>query len=146
MKRRILAIALAVNAGIILLTAVENTPAQNQLRPVADTGVIKVGSGQLLRVSLTGDFNPDEVVRVRFTKIGYEPCQASPKLCELSRTTSPAITLGSGEAVAIDWGDGAPDDQRIVVVSNNRNVRVTGMLIDRFTGETKSIIVNLIAL
>ncbi len=104
--------------------------AQNQLKVVADTGVVTLGPNQILRVTVgAGDGNDTALVRFRQTE--YEPCLASPKLCIRSQTISNPIVLAPHEVAIVDAADYVV--WRTVVLSNRRNVKVTGIVFDTST-------------
>ena len=124
---------------LIVITAGQ-AAAQNRFRPVADSGVITLGQDQTLRVSVAaGDVTGDEPIRVRIMQIQYMPCQASPKLCIQSQTTTNPITLNSNEAAIVDAADYVV--WRTVVLSNSRNVKVTGIVFDTSTQRVVSQII-----
>ena len=108
--------------------------------PVADSGVITLGENQTLRVSVAaGDVTGDESIRIRLMQIQYAPCQASPKLCIVSQTTTNPISLNSNEAAIVDAADYVV--WRTVVLSNSRNVKVTGIVFDTSTQRVVSQII-----
>ena len=151
MKRRIsLSIALALSVGLVLLTNSDSTvKAQNQMRAVADTGVVVLGPNQVLRLGIVNyretDFN------VRFRQIKYTQGVCSDGVCKQtisSQTASAPITLMPGEAASFDipasFQGGVFVGVRGVVLSNSRNVRVNAMIIDTVTGQVDSVLIALI--
>lgn len=139
MKRRItLSIAIALGIALISLINPDSTVnAQNQLRDVADSGAIPLGHGQVLRLTvISADGEPGgEVSRIRFRQIGYAPdvCNRG-GICKstiASQTTTGPITLGQGEAASVDVS--GPGYWRIIVESNDRNVRTNGVVFDTST-------------
>lgn len=145
MKRRIsLSIAVALSIVLVLLTSSDSTvTAQNQLRVVADTGVITLGPNQVLRVTVAaGDVNGDDPLRVRFRQIKYAQGVCSGGICKHSiesQTTSAPVTLAPNESAVVDAADYVL--WRIVVFASNRNVRATGTIINANTGEVTSNII-----
>ena len=141
MKRKIaLTTIMALIIGVILLTSAS---AQNQVRAVADTGIITIGPNQILRVSGDG-VDQDDAVTFRFRRIGYQAAPESPgvtKYTVISNTiTNPIMTTGI-EGVAIVQGNLIGTDAvRVVVMSNRPNVRVNAALIDAVTGNTQVLI------
>lgn len=141
MKHRMkLAIVLALIIGAAsFITSDRTSLAQNQIRPIADSGVVTIGPNQVLRVTVAAGDLAGEDVRIRFRQTGYEMCQASPKLCISSQTTSNQIVLGPNEAASADFdSNGSVDGAdyaawRTVVLSNRRNVKVTGIVFDTAT-------------
>jgi hypothetical protein len=105
--------------------------AQSGLKPIADTGMITLGTNQILRVTVAaGDVNGDDVARVRFRQMEY--MEQGNIYRVTSANTSPVISLTSGEAISIDIPNtGSP--VRGVVLSNNRNARVLGIVFDTST-------------
>lgn len=149
MKRRIiLSLAFVASLTVVLLTSSDATvEAQNQIRPVADSNVTKLGPGQLLRLTITEGEPGGEVTRVRFRQMGYTPdvC-SSGGVCKssiASQTTTSPITLGQGEAASIDipasFMGGVYVGVRGVVLSNSRDVRVNAQIINSFTGEVVAV-------
>lgn len=137
MKRRItLSIALLMMIVFVALTSSDSTHAQNQLKPVGGSGLIKVGTGQLLRLTVAaGDVNTDGLrVRIVRTEYAEGECGAGGacRLTVASQTTSPPIQLAAGEALAVDGNDFLVW-QRITILSNRRNVKVTGIVFDTST-------------
>jgi hypothetical protein len=143
MKRRILLLtALALVIGAASFTTSDQTAsAQNQLRAIADSGVVTLGPNQVLRVTVATGAGNDEI-RVRFRQSKYEICQATPKLCVESQTTSPVITLAPNEAAAVDVVDYISSSWRTVVLSNSRNVKVTSVVFDTSTQRVVSVFTN----
>lgn len=146
MKRRIiLSIALVLSIVLIsLLTSSDSTvTAQNQMRAVADTGVVTLGPNQILRVTAAaGDLNGDDM-RVRFRRVKYAQVACTGDgVCKqsiVSQTTSAAIMLTTNESAVVDAADYVL--WRVVVLSNNRNAQVTAAIINASTGETVSHII-----
>ncbi len=131
MKRRItLSIALVLSIVSVSLTISESAVnAQGNFRHVADSGVTSLGPDQTLRLTVTGgDINGD--VRVRFKRIKYMDCPASPKICIESQTVSPVMPLSANEAASTDATGG---NWRIIIESNNQNVRTNGIVFDTST-------------
>lgn len=144
MKRRIkLSIALTLSVvSLSLMRSDQAVNAQNQMRQVADTGVITLGRGQKLRVTVAaGDINGDENVRVRIVRTGYSPGNCSDggvcKLTVAAQTTSAPILLSPGEALAAEGDIDGADFLvwRTVVISNRRDVEVNALIIDSATGD-----------
>jgi hypothetical protein len=152
MKRKIkLSIALCLSLVLVSLMSSDSTvTAQNQIRLVADTGVVTlcenqtICESQTLRLTVTGEAG----TTVSFRVIGYTKgaCDSA-GVCRLvasSQNTTDPITLMPGEAVTVDRA--TPKLLRVMVLSNNRNARVNASIIDAATGNTTAIIGILIAL
>jgi hypothetical protein len=136
MKHRItLSIVLALSMILLTLTSsASKVQAQNNLRFVADSGIVTLGPDQELRVSVAaGDVNGDDNIRVRFTQIGYNMCNASPKLCEASRATSNALTVMQGEAASFTCIPGSVYGVRGVVRSSRPDARIVFIVFDTST-------------
>lgn len=147
MKRRIaVSIALALSVVFVLLSSSDSTThAQQRVRFRADTGVVKLGLNQVLRVTVVGDYNGDGDIRVRFRRIDYAQGPCNGGVCKLGSVTDLVIDpfmLMPGEAASIVADNVAPDaSTRVIVESNRRNVRATASIINTQTGETTSHII-----
>ena len=129
--------------GLLLLTctAAYQTSAQNRLLQVGDSGVVTLGPNQSLRVTVaSSDITGDENLVIRFRQIKYNKCQTQ-KLCVAGQSMSDPIILASTESA-----DGETDGAdflayRTVVMSNRRNVKVTGIVFDTSTQRVVSQII-----
>jgi hypothetical protein len=143
MKRRMtLSIALVVCLTILsLMIPVSMTKAQNQIRFVADTGVVTLGPNQVLRITVNAG-SGDDAVTIRFRQITYQPVamqQGITSLAVASQTTTAPLMLAAGEAASLELV--ATTYGRGVILSNSRNVRATLQIINTPTGETTSHII-----
>jgi hypothetical protein len=143
MKRRMtLSIALVVCLTILsLMIPVSMTKAQNQIRFVADTGVVTLGPNQVLRITVNAG-SGDDAVTIRFRQITYQPVamqQGITSLAVASQTTTAPLMLAAGEAASLELV--ATTYGRGVILSNSRNVRATLQIINTSTGETTSHII-----
>ena len=139
--RSSVAVALGVGLLLLLLGSASALEAQSAGRRVVDTGVISLGPGQFLRVTVASASGDD--VRVRFHRLQYSagPC-SSQDVCALSlasRVTSAPVTLAPGEAFYVDIG--TTEQARVLVFGDSR-VRVTAHVVD---AATRQIIVVCIA-
>src|SRR6185295_15817558 len=108
MKRSItLAVALAVSVILLSLASDSTTQAQQRGRLFHwDTGVVKLGPNQALRIM--GDWNADGDVDAtdlafREIKYGQGACNGSVcKLIILSTTESGPLRLAPGEAISLE--------------------------------------------
>ena len=149
MHRRIaLSIALAMSVILASLASSDSTTnAQPVQRYRFDTGVVALGADQELRV--TSDWNGDgkDTVGVRFRQMEYTQDTCTGGVCKLavsSQNVSAPMALMAGEAlsVAVDPSDPSGNTYaRVVVLSNNRNVRVTATIIDTATRRVVSHII-----
>jgi len=153
MKRK-LTLSIALVLGIVLFSLMSSdwrVGAEPPQRFVFDTGLIKVGAGQMLTVFVAmGDFNGDgsvdgaDYVFRRFEYV-QGPCTGD-DVCRLaigSQTVSAVTHLTPGQAasIAVDPSDPNGNTVRAVVVSNKRSARVTASIIDTVTGKTISQII-----
>ena len=132
MKRRIMtSIALVLTIVFVsLMISDTSANAQNQLRPVADSGFITLGPNQILRLTVAAaDINGDDNIRVRFRRTEYIEQGNVYKVA--SQNTSAAITLAPGEAVGYDHIGNF--NIRGVVLSSSRKVKVQGIVFDTST-------------
>ena len=146
MKRKLtLSIALTLGIVLVSLTSMDWTVgAEPPQRFVFDTGLIKVGAGQLPLVFVAaGDVNGDGSVSgtdfvVRRFEYAQGPC-TNDGVCRQaieSQTVSDPMRLLPGQAasIAVDPSDPSGNTVRAVVVSNKRNARVSATIIDAVTG------------
>ena len=145
MKRKV-TVSIALVLSIVLVSLIKSdshVAAQNQIKIVADTGIIRIGPNQILRLTATpagGNHN------FRFRQLEYEPVTSEAGITTLavsSQTASDLITLTPDEAVSVDvrrciYPMCGGVYVRGVVLSNSRNVRVNASIIDAVTGEVVS--------
>ena len=147
MKRRItLSIALVLSIVLVSLMSSDSTAkAQNQISIVADTGLITLGPNQILRLTIKAPRDPASGITTGFRRIEYSQGVCSGGICKhtiSSQTTSPPITLESGEAASFDIPNTA-FGVRALVESNRRDARVTVQIIDTATGQVTSVFHNI---
>ena len=136
MKRGItLSIALALSVILVaLMSSDQAANAQNQIRRVADTGVIKLGANQKLVMMIDADLDADIV----FHEFIYETGTCMGGICKhviTSQARSNPIHLTSGEALSKNFPTTVEGEAvRGVVLSNNRDVRVNAYIINTVTG------------
>ena len=143
MKRRIiLSIALVLSVAILSLMKSDSTVnAQPQRLFPYDTGIVRLGPNQILRVTLVNrsrDIN--DVYLVRFTQQSYMQTTCDGGVCryEVSgQTTSDPVMLAPSEGASIGTSSGGI--WRTTVLSNSRNVQVNAAIIDRTTGKVDSV-------
>jgi hypothetical protein len=138
MKRRItLSIVLALSIVLVSLTSSDSRAgAQNQLRVIADTGMIKLGPNQILRITVSPCSGNDTIV-VRFRRMTYMQSVCSDGVCKSTMTAqnnSTPLLLMPNEAASYDIDATATHEVRGSVSSNRRNVLVTAAIIDTVTG------------
>jgi len=134
MKRRItLSITLGLSIVLTLLMSSDSTVnAQNQMRYVADTSMITLGPDQTLRLTAASTGGNHTVA---FRRIQYEQSACNGAVCKhtvSSQTTSPPIALEPNETATFDIPS-STSGVRGVVISNSRNVKVTGIVFDTST-------------
>lgn len=134
MKSR-MRVLVALMFSMLLLSV--TVKAQGLMKPIADTGMLSIGPNQVLRVTVAaGDVNGDDLIRVRFGRMEYIEQDNVYRVA--SSNTSPPISLARGEAASIEipnTGAGI----RGVVLSNNPNVKVLGIVFDTSTQRISSI-------
>ena len=153
MKRKIrLSFVLALSIVLVALASSESpVAAQPRQKFVFDTGLVKVGVGQTLIVFVAlGDVNGDGRVDVTdfvFRRFAYvQGACSGDGACRQtieSQSTSNRIMLMPDEAasIVVDPSDPSGNTVRAVVMSSNRNARVTATIIDKVTGKTTSHII-----
>jgi len=141
MKRGItLSIALVVSVILLSLMSSDSTVnAEPPERHAWDTGIVTPGDGQILRVTVVGALDLNDLYLFRVNQRSYTQNVCNGGVCKLtvaSQTVSNPITLMPGEAASMDITP-MPGSAgvRAVVVSNRGNVRVTAAIIDAVTGE-----------
>lgn len=146
MKRRIvLSIALALSVvGLSLMSSDSMAQAQQRVRFRADTGAVRLGPNQGLRVTVAAPVDGADFLAVRFERFEYSQgvCN-SEGLCKhmtLTKTGTGTLNLTAGEAASIvDYVD--PDELlRVVVESNRSGARVTAQIIDVATNEVVAVV------
>ena len=145
MKRKItLSVALVLSVALLLMTFDSATRAQPPERFVADTGVVKLGPNQILRITIGPDIRDRIIVRFEQTSYTQNGCNAD-GVCKLTGTntlTGP-ITLMPGEAASYDIL-AAGTYGRGIVVTNNRNAHVNASIIDMTTGQVDAVLIALL--
>lgn len=144
MKRKItLSIAFALSLICLLLTNPDSrVAAQNQIRIVADTGMVSLGANQVLRVIMKDGSNGVTLENYVVKRIQYTQGVCSGGICKhtiSSQTTSAPIPLAPNESLSADleWNANA-GGTRIVVLSRSQDVQVNVMIINTLTGEVTS--------
>src|SRR6266480_1099647 len=134
MKSKLTLTLMLTLSMVVSLVSFTTVQGQTRRRPVADTGVITLGSNQMLRV--VGDWNGDGFASVQFRQVAYEPAGCNAGVCKhtvVSQSTSAPVMLMSGEAASIDI-DSYSFGIRAIVLSDNPNVRVNAMVVEKTTG------------
>jgi hypothetical protein len=137
MKRQLtLSIVVTLSVLLSLVSFPSTVQGQQSQRFSADSGVVTLGAGQVLRLTVAGTGGND-TIRVRFRWARYAPAGCnSDGVCRqtlISQGTTPLETLGSADAIHYDQGD--PSGIRVAVESNSQNVRVVFQIIDTSTGD-----------
>ena len=119
--------------------------AQGGIKPIADSGMITIGPKEVLRLTVVAGNNNDNV-RVRFRLIEYTAGLCNGAECKhviMSQSTSAPVRLDAGEAasssVPIMVGGEEVRYVRAVVLSDNPNVRVQGIVFDTSTQRINAI-------
>ena len=151
MKRKIiLSIALALTTAFGLhLNSVTSVRAQPQLRFRFETGVVKLGPNQILRITI--NWGDGAANSVRFGQTGYLPGACSTDgVCTLNGTNAytGVTTLAQGDAASFDitpnFLGGIYVDFRGIVLTNRLNARVNASIIDATTGRVDEVVIGLL--
>ena len=143
--KRVITLSVVLVLGVLLLLAnflptTQGQQPQSQRRHVADTGIITLSRNQMLRLTVTGDWDGDVGTELLFRRLEYAQVSSSDgvrKTTLASQTASDAVTLAPGEDVSFDIPNIA-FGVRGVVSSNRPDVRVTAQIINRKTGEVQA--------
>lgn len=142
--KAIVTLSLAFVFCVLLLSA--TATAQGGVKPVADCGMIPLGPKEELRLTVAlGDVNNDNI-RVRFRLTEYTAGICTGSVCKhfvMSQTTSPPMMLNANEAASTTFPTTVESEDvrfvRGVVLSDNPNVRVRGIVFDTSTQRINSI-------
>jgi len=134
---RVLIISVLLSLGCVALAN-----GQTRRRPVADTGLVALAEGEVLRITVNG-LGGDDNITVGFRRIGYAPQgTCSDGVCAYvvaGQSAFGPITLAPGEAASIDiprsFAGGIFVGVRGVVSSSSRAVRVSAFIIEAATGK-----------
>jgi hypothetical protein len=141
MKREVPSFVVALSMLLALVCLPSIVQGQTKERFVVDTGVISPSSNQVLRLTVAGPGN--DTITVRFRRQQYSPGTCGGGVCVqqvASDDTSGPVTLSAGEAASINVSSTpAFPSVRAMLLSNNRDVRVTAQIIDIATGEVIAI-------
>ena len=142
MKHRMTFLVPLILAVLVSLMASETSvEAQDQIRVVADTGIVSLGPTRKLRLIVFDDTDGAETIS--FRRIEYTEGVCNGGVCKYSVSsqsqTSPFV-IGQGEAFQLDIEGELAGHFRVVVFSNRSTVKVNAMIVDSATGEVLSII------
>ncbi|HKO61987.1 MAG TPA: hypothetical protein VJV03_12565 [Pyrinomonadaceae bacterium] len=133
-----------LSIGILLpLLGLATLQAQTKERFVVDTGVIALPSNHVLRVTgATASVN--ETMTVAFRRLRYiEGTCNSAGVCVnevVADDSSGPVAIAPGEAASYSAsGTPAAPSVRVMLLSNNRDIRVTAQIINQTTGEIVAI-------
>jgi hypothetical protein len=133
-------IAIALSISLTLITFVSTAQAQQPERYFYNTGVVKLGPNQILRVTI--DWGDGMVGQVRFGRTMYAqgPCNAD-GVCKLagSNMYTGANTLAQGDVASWDALT-AGTYGRGIVVTTSQKVKVIAAIVDATTGTTNVLI------
>jgi hypothetical protein len=117
--------------------------AQTKERFVVDTGIFALPSTHELRIT-AASASVNDTMTVGFRRLRYDEGTCNPSgICVneiVSDDSFGPVTVAQGEAASyrVSGLAGSPS-VRVIVLSNNRDVRVTAQLINQTTGEIVSI-------
>ena len=126
MKSR-LTISIAIVFSVLVLST--TALAQGAMKPIADTGMIKLGPNQVLRLTVPLGSGDDEM-RIRFRRMEYIEQGNIYNVAAVN--TSAPIVVTAGEAATIQIpNNGAA--VRGVVLSDNKDAKVVAIVFDTST-------------
>lgn len=136
MKRKM---TFSLTLTLSLLLSLVSLPATAQAAPPprfrADSGVVTLGMGQVLRITVNGGSGTDAIIaRLRWMQYGAQGCSGMPPVCRhmvVSQGTTPVETLGPDDALSFDTN--GPGAVRVMVESNSPKTRVLGVIFDTST-------------
>jgi hypothetical protein len=129
MKRRMI-VPFAIGLGLLLLLAGSDSAVRAQTAGLAisDTGILSLGPGQVLRITVASRSVAD--VHLRFRRSEYSQGSCDQGVCALSVasliTTTP-MTLAPGQGFAIDIG--TSENLRVTVISDSGDLRINAILL-----------------
>lgn len=139
MKRKITLLATLVMSIVLILMTSSAAMAQSRANRVLDSGVIKLGPNQSLRLSVAvGDINDDGVpfIGVQTLKYSQENCQGG--ICVLRYIEQDNLfrrfSLAANEAVIINTPNETPGI-RLRVLTRSNNIKCNLFIINDITGE-----------
>ena len=109
---------------------------------MADSGIVSLGPGQLLRITVVSGSAGD--VQVRFRRIDYFQGGCNSNVCSLtvgSQAAPAPVTLRPGEGTSLDIPGGALG-VRGIVTSESRGLQVTLQVIEATTGQIIAILIG----
>jgi hypothetical protein len=150
MKRQI-ALSIVLTLGVLLslvkfgpTTRGQEPPHPQQPRiAVADTGILTLSPHQMLRLTVTGDWDGDgdlSAAELSFRRLEYAQVSSKDGVRKTAlelQTTSDSITLAPGEDASFDIPNTA-FGVRGVVLSSRPDVRVIAQIINSETGEVQA--------
>ena len=151
MKRKsILAITLVLGLAFASqLSSDATVRAQPAQKFRFETGVVKLGPNQIMRITI--DWGDGTANAVRFGGAGYNQSACNVDgVCKLSGTTSYTgiTTVTQGEAASFDltpmFLGGIYTDFRGIVLTNNRNAHVNASIVDVTTGRVEAVVIGLL--
>ncbi len=126
---------IAFSVLLTLITFVSRTRAQPPQRYVFNTGVVKLGPTQILRITV--DWRDSKTGQARFGRTLYTqgPCN-SDGVCQLNGTSmyTGTTTLGQGDVASCDELT-AGTYGRGIVVTTSQKTRVTAAIVNTVTGD-----------
>jgi len=136
--------AMALTVLLSVMTVAPTARGQQRKKPIADTGVVTPGAGQVLRLTVNGLGGADTIaIRFAWKQFVAGSCSAvtGGTLCRhavASEGISMPVALGPDDAASLDVpGNGA--GVQVMVFSNDTNVRVLAQIIDTQTGNVVAV-------
>lgn len=146
MKHRI-TLSIAVFLSIVLVSLMNSASAKAETLYRADTGMITLGPNQLLRLTVANTARRNTSLTITFTAVvTFSTC--SNGVCTHtvgSHTTTNPVTLARGQAASYDIIPPAGASAvRGIVIGNNPDAQVNGLIIDGLTGRTEGAVAAII--
>ena len=151
MKRRIaLSIALALSVVALSLASSDSTAQAQQQRGtrfMADTGMVTLGPNQVLRLTVTTSFDPDNdrPTIIGIGQIDYVQTNCTAGTCKHTPVNPNPVAERYDVIIDVISKDipqkPGSSGVRGIVFGNSQTVRATAMIINTVTGETTSHII-----
>jgi hypothetical protein len=140
-KRTSIPLSIVILLSLAAFTATGQNTSKKSV--MADTGVVFLGTGQVLRITVNGASGNDTItLRLSQTQYASTPGCMPRTMCPLetsSQTTSPPFTQLPGKASVTDLVlDPFNTAVRAAVFSNRPSVTVAAQIINSLTGEVIS--------
>jgi len=142
MKRKsMFSVVLAFSLLVTMISFPLTVQGQQGHRFRSDTGVITLGIGQVLRITLSSEAFEDNIIKVRFAWMKYMPSGCNPEgVCRhtiQSQGVTAPVNVGPNEAASFDV-QGTGGNVRVSVFVAAGDVTGDAVIINSATGEVVS--------